>query len=58
MNVSAHGSGRPQERRYNNVGTIEVILRGKRLLSSDNNADGYKNLNMLVYYMRMAASVG
>jgi hypothetical protein len=53
MHVAVHGSGHSQERQYNNVGTSEIILRRKRLVSSNNNADGY----VLEYYMRMATSV-
>jgi hypothetical protein len=51
--VAAQGSGHPQDRQYNNVGTSEVLMRRKRLVSNNNSADGY----VLEYYLRMAASV-
>jgi len=41
VHIAAHGSGHPQERQYNNVGTSDVTLRRKRLFSSNNNADVY-----------------
>ena len=41
MHVAAHGIGQPQQRQCNGVGTSEVLLRRKRLISSNNNADVY-----------------
>jgi len=41
MHAAARGSGQPRERQYNSVGTIEVVLRRKGLVSSNNNADVY-----------------